>query len=183
MNEELPKSRIHCILTYLIQWSSSSPMIYGVDCFRISSFQRCSPLLTSHIPEHRFSSSHRTFVTDPEIPRINLVRSSGLIHMLTSQHYGSGFIRARARVLVNETLESPIPDFLKRVISRHMSFSNRTIHNYSRVSTMESPDLLSPELPSSRFPISQNGKSHDTCPPSFKRSRSILDLSPLVSEV
>jgi hypothetical protein len=42
---------------------------------------------------------------------------------------------------------------------------------------------LVPGLPISRFPICRNGKSHDTCPPSFGRSRSISEHSPLVSEV
>jgi hypothetical protein len=103
--------------------------------------------------------------------------------MLTSRHYGSGFIKARARVLVNGTPESPIPDFPKRVISRHVAFSNRTIQICSGVSTMESPDPLLPGLPISRFPISRNGKSHDTWPPSFGRSRSISGLSPLFTGV
>jgi hypothetical protein len=51
------------------------------------------------------------------------------------------------------------------------------------VSTMESPDTLLPGLAISRFPISRNGKSHDTCPPSFERSRFVSELSSLVSEV
>jgi hypothetical protein len=69
--------------------------------------------------------------------------------MLTSQHYGSGFIKTRAQVFVNETPESLIPDFPNWVIYRHVTSLNWTIHDYSEVSTMESPELLS-----SGFPIS-----------------------------
>jgi hypothetical protein len=112
------------------------------------------------VPQRKtgISSSHRTVVTDPEISRRNLVRSSGLSHLLSSRHYGSGFIKAKARVLVNGTPESPIPDFPKRVISQHVTSLNRTVHNCSGVSTQESPDPLSPGLPISRFPISRNGE-------------------------
>jgi hypothetical protein len=98
--------------------------------------------------------------------------------MLLSQHYGSGFVKARARVFVNGTPESPIPDFPKRVISQHVTSLNRTVHNCSRVSTQESPDPLSPGLPISRFPISRNGRSHDMWPPSIERLRSIPRFSP-----
>jgi hypothetical protein len=98
--------------------------------------------------------------------------------MLSSRHYGSGFVKARARVFVNGTPESPIPDFPKRVISQHVTSLNRTVHNCSGVSTMESPDPLSPGLPISRFPISRNGRSHDAWPPSIGRLRSIPGFSP-----
>jgi hypothetical protein len=103
--------------------------------------------------------------------------------MLTSRHYGSGFIKARARVLVNGTPESPIPDFPKWVISRHVASLNRSVQIYPRISTMESPDLLSSGLLISRFLISRNGKSHDTWPPSFRRSRSISGILPLFTGV
>jgi hypothetical protein len=56
---------------------------------------------------------------------------------------------------------------------------NRTTRIYFGVSTMECPDLSSPELPSSRLPISQSGKYLDTWPPLLGRSRSISGLSPL----
>jgi hypothetical protein len=104
---------------------------------------------------------------DPEISRRNLVHPSGLSHMLLSRNYGSGFVKARARVFVSGTPESSIPDFPKRVISQHVTSLNRTVHNCSGVSTQESPDPLSPGLPISRFLISQNGRSLDAWPPSI----------------
>jgi hypothetical protein len=95
--------------------------------------------------------------------------------MLSSRHYGSGFVKARARVFffVSGTPESPIPDFPKRVISQHVTSLNRTVHNCSGISTQENPDPLSPGLPISRFPISRNGRSRDTWPPSIGRLKSI----------
>jgi hypothetical protein len=93
-------------------------------------------------------------------------------HMTTTS-LPSGFIKARARPIVNRTPESPIPDFPKRVISRHVTSLNRTAHNCSGVSTLESFDPLSPGLPIPRSPISRNGRSYDTWPPSIGRLRSI----------
>jgi hypothetical protein len=119
------------------------------------------------------SSSHLTVVTTPEISRTNLFLPSGLSHLLSSRHYGSGFVKARAWVFVNGIPESPIPDFPKRLISRHVTSLNRTVHNCSGISTQESIDPLSPGLPISRFLISQNGRSRDTWPPSIERLKSV----------
>jgi hypothetical protein len=93
-------------------------------------------------------------------------------HMTTTS-LPSGFIQVRARPIVNRTPESPILDFPKRVISRHITSLNRTAHNYFGVSTLESLDLLSPGLPILRFPISRNGRSYDMWPQSIGRIRSI----------
>jgi hypothetical protein len=90
----------------------------------------------------------------------------------------SGFIKVRARPLVNETPESPIPDFPKRVISRHVASRNRSVYSYFGVSTMEHPDLSSPKIPSSQFSISRNGKSHDTWPPLIGRPESTSGFLP-----
>jgi hypothetical protein len=51
-------------------------------------------------------------------------------------------------------------------------------HENSRSHVIVTPDFTNVDIP-----ISRNGKSHDTCPPSFGRFRSISELSPLVSEV
>jgi hypothetical protein len=136
--------------------------------------------------------------------------------MLLSRHYGSGFVKARARVFVSGTPESPIPDFLetgnlstrhllksdgpqllrgfhpgksrslvartpdlaipdfpKWEISRRVASVNRTAQIYPGVFTMENPELLSTGIPIPRFPISRNGRSYDTWPPSIGRLRSI----------
>jgi hypothetical protein len=45
--------------------------------------------------------------------------------MISSRNYGSGFVKARVRVFVSETPESPIPDFPKRGISQHVTSLNR----------------------------------------------------------
>ena len=122
------------------------------------------------------SSLHRTVVTAPEIPQRNLVRPSGLSYLLSSRHCGSGFVKARAWVFVNGILESPIPDFPKWVISRHVTSLNRTAHNFSEVSTLESLDPSSPGLSIPRFLISRNGRYYDTWPPSIGQLRSIWDF-------
>jgi hypothetical protein len=70
-------------------------------------------------------------------------------------------------VFVSGTPESPIPDFPKRLISQHVTSLNRTVHNCSGVSTLDSPDPLSSGILILRFPISRNGRSHDTWPPSI----------------
>jgi hypothetical protein len=90
-----------------------------------------------------------------------------------------GFHPGTYQSLVNGTPEFSIPDFPKWEISRHVASFNRTTRIYFGVSTMECPDLSSPELSSYRFPISRNGKSHDTWPPLIGWSRSISGLSPL----
>jgi hypothetical protein len=97
---------------------------------------------------------------------------------MTTVSLPSGFVKARAQPLVNGTPESPIPDFPKRVISRHVATRNRSVYDCFGVSTMEHPDLSSPELPSSRFPISRNGKSHDTWPPLIGRPESTSGFLP-----
>jgi hypothetical protein len=96
-------------------------------------------------------------------------------HMTTTS-LPSGFIMARARPIVSRTPEFPIPDFPKRVISRHVTSLSQTIPNCSRVSTLESLDPLSPGLPTPRSPISCNGRSYDTWPLSIRRLRSILGI-------
>jgi hypothetical protein len=70
----------------------------------------------------------------------------------------------RSQPLVNGTLESPIPDFPKWVISQHVASQNLTVYDCSGVSTIGHPNLSSLEISSSRFSISRNGKSHDTWP-------------------
>jgi hypothetical protein len=51
------------------------------------------------------------------------------------------------------------------------------VQNYFWVSTQESPDPLSPELPISRFSISRNGRSLDAWPPLIRWLRSIPRFS------
>jgi hypothetical protein len=48
--------------------------------------------------------------------------------------------------------------------------------DYIGVFTWDFPEFLLPGLPISRFPISRNGRSRDTWPPSFGRLRSILGV-------
>jgi hypothetical protein len=128
------------------------------------------------VPQRKtgISSSHLTVVITPEISRRNLILPSGHSHLLLSRHYGLGFFKSRAWVFVNEIPESLISDFPKQVISRHITSLNQTVHNCSGISTQQSPDTLSPGLPISRFPISQNGRSRNTWPPSIGRLKSIL---------
>jgi hypothetical protein len=90
-----------------------------------------------------------------------------------------GFHHGKSRSLITRTPEFAIPDFPKWEISRHVASFNRTTRIYFGVSTMECLDLSSPELLSSRLPISRSGKSLDTWPPLLGRSRSISGLSPL----
>jgi len=97
---------------------------------------------------------------------------------MTSSHMTTtslplGFIKVRTRPIVTRTPESPIPDFLKWVISRHITSLNQTTHNCSEVSTLESFDPLSPGLPIPRSLISCNGRSYDMWPSSIGRLRSI----------
>ena len=124
--------------------------------------------------------SHRTVFTDPDISQRNLIRSSGLSHMLMSRQYGQDLSWRKSEFLSSEL---PNPRFSKRVVSQHMSISNQMVHDCFGVSIMECPYPLLLGLSISRFLIFWNGKYHNTCPPSFRRSRSILELSPLVSEV
>jgi hypothetical protein len=90
-----------------------------------------------------------------------------------------GFHHGKSRSLITRTPEFAIPNFLKWEISQHVASLNWMVQIYLWVSTMESPDLSSPELLSSQSPISRNGKSHDTWPLLLRQSRSILGLSPL----
>jgi hypothetical protein len=93
---------------------------------------------------------------------------------MTTTSLPSGFIKARAQPIVNSAPESPIPDFPKWVISRHVTSLNRTTQNCSGVSTLESLDPLSLGLPIPRTPMSRNGRSYDTWPPSIGWLRPIL---------
>jgi hypothetical protein len=98
------------------------------------------------------SSSHLMVVTTPEISRRNIVCSSGLSHMLSSRHYGSGFVKARAQVFVSETPESLIPemgDLATRGL-RQSDGSNlsRGLHiGKSRNLVNGNPDSVNPNLP------------------------------------
>jgi hypothetical protein len=54
--------------------------------------------------------------------------------------------------------------------------SERAAQIRSGFFTWDFPEFLLPGLPISRFPISRNGRSRDTWPPSFGRLRSILGV-------
>jgi hypothetical protein len=84
-----------------------------------------------------------------------------------------GFHPGKSRSLVARTPDLAIPDFPKWEISRHVASVNRTAQIYPGVFTMENPELLSTGIPIPRFPISRNGRSYDTWPPSIGRPRSI----------
>jgi hypothetical protein len=119
----------------------------------------------------------------PKFERTSLNRSrlspwvTSLVDMTSSQmgstHSLPGIYQGKVPTSCHQDSRIPIPDFPKWVISRHVASVNRTVQIYPGVSTMENPDLLSPGLPIPRFPISRNGRSYDTWPPSIGRLRSI----------
>jgi hypothetical protein len=84
-----------------------------------------------------------------------------------------GFHPGKSRSLVTRTPDLAITDFLKWEISRRMASVNRMAQIYLGVSTLENPKLLSTGIPIPRFPISRNGRSHDTWPLSIRWLKSI----------
>jgi hypothetical protein len=116
-------------------------------------------------------------IPNPRFPEMSNLMTRRLLRSGGSD-LSRGFHHGKSRTLITRTSEFAIPDFTKWEISRHMASVNRTVHIYPGVFTMENPELSSPGLPSSRFSISRDGKSHDTWPPSIGRFRSISGFSP-----
>jgi hypothetical protein len=132
--------------------------VTNTTVYIVSGFQVSKVFTSSHLPSPKMSisSSHRTVVTDPEIPRRNLIRSSGLssresklsitglqksrslvpnavnisthnLHPSDDSDLSRGFHHEKSRAFVIRILDSAIPDFPKWVISRHVAFVIRTV--------------------------------------------------------
>jgi hypothetical protein len=108
----------------------------------------------------------------PDFPEMGDLTTRGL-RQSDGSDLSRGFHHGKSRTLVNRNPDSAIPDFPKWEISRHVASVNRTAQIHPGVFTMENPELLSTGIPIPRFPISRNGRSHDTWPPSIGRLRSI----------
>jgi hypothetical protein len=109
---------------------------------------------------------------DSRFPEMGDLATRGL-RQSDGSNLSRGFHIGKSQTLVNGNPDSVILDLPKWEISRQVASVNQTVQIYPGVSTLENPELLSTGIPIPRFPISRNGRSRDTWPPSIGRFKSI----------